>query len=73
MSGTQARTQWTHEGHRELTFIPNTKVEWAALLQRRKQRLAVEAAEAQRKAAKEKAEAAERLRKQTQIEKSEGV
>jgi hypothetical protein len=32
--------QWRHEGHRDLEFIPNTKVEWAALLQRGADRIA---------------------------------
>ena len=61
--------QCQREGHRDLQFIPNTKVEWAALLQRRADRIAREKAETERKAAKERAETAEHQRKQTRIQK----
>jgi hypothetical protein len=56
--------EWIREGHRDLIFISNTKAEWAALLQRRADRIASERAEAERKAQQEKAAAAERRRKQ---------
>lgn len=56
--------EWLREGNRDLTFISNTKAEWAALLQRRAGRIARERAEAERKAEREKAAAVERRRKQ---------
>ena len=68
-----ALDQWRREKHRYFEFLPNTKVEWAALMQRRTDRIAREKAEAERKAAKAKAEAAERLRRQIQIEKLKAV
>ena len=59
--------EWIREGHRDPSFIPNTKVEWAALLQRRADRIARERAAAERKAEQEKAATAERRRNQARI------
>ena len=61
--------EWRRENHRYFELLPNTRSEWAALLGRRKQRLANEAAEANRKAAKERAETAERQRRAIRVEK----
>ena len=61
--------EWGLEGHPDLTFLPNTKVEWAALLKRRADRIAREKAEAERKATKERAAATDRQRKRTLVAK----
>jgi hypothetical protein len=61
--------QWVWEKHRYLDGFPNTRAEWAALIQRSEQREAAEAAEAAHKAAAEQTEAAERRRKVAQVER----
>jgi hypothetical protein len=61
--------QWVWEKHGYFDGFPNTRAEWAALIQRSEQREAAEAEEAAHKAAAEQTEAAERRRKVAQVER----
>ena len=55
--------EWRREGHRDRRFIPNTDAGWNALMQRRRQRLAAEAAKVKAEADANMKAAAERRRK----------
>lgn len=61
--------QWLLEEHGYFDCFPNTRFDWAALMQRRRERLAREALEAERKAAAEWEDAAEHYRQQARVEK----
>ena len=59
--------EWIREGNRDLTFVPNTNAEWAALLRRRSDRIAREVEQARRKTDQEKAAAAKRRHREVLV------